>query len=108
MKNITPEDSQNIGFTLRTGENKIYVICSHFGGPSQIVRYHDFLNKPYINMVKVRQLDVNSPVPQDLTKKSMEFVQRIRSQKKVYSEEIDQDRMEISQIPNFFERMRHF
>ena len=73
---------------MRTSPHKLYVICSHFGGPTQIVRYHEFLNKPYIKMVKVRQLD-DENVPEDLTKNSLDFVKKIRQQKDIYQEEID-------------------
>ena len=59
------------------------MITGHFGSDPQIVQYHDFLNKPYIRMVKARQLNVE---PKEIVKNTYDFIEDIRKNKKKYGQ----------------------
>ena len=55
LKRASPEEPENIAFTLRTNQHKLLVVTDPFEkGQIQIVPYHEFINKPYVNMVKAR------------------------------------------------------
>ena len=83
FKDINPSDTQNIAFCQRTSKQELLVITSHFGSDPQVVQFHEFLNKPYIRMVKVRQLNTE---PKDLVKNTYDFIDDIRKNKKKYGQ----------------------
>lgn len=55
LRRTTPEDSENMAFTFRTTEHKLLVVTDPFQkGQVSILPYHEFVNKPYVKMIKVR------------------------------------------------------
>ena len=73
-------------------------------------QYHEFLNKPYIKMVKARQID--NP-PDNLVRNTLTFVDQVRKDKQLLADckADDQDKESTSLIPKyreFFERMMSF
>tara|TARA_B110000285_G_scaffold210359_1_gene252164 strand:+ start:447 stop:647 length:201 start_codon:yes stop_codon:yes gene_type:complete len=65
------------------------VVTSHFGGDIQITPYHEFLNKPYIKMVKTRSLEEH---PENFIRKSLEFVKEVRKDKQKFNQNDDSDK----------------
>ncbi|CDW82653.1 UNKNOWN [Stylonychia lemnae] len=82
---LKEDDPQNVAFCFRTPK-RLYVITSHFGGIPQIILYHEFLNKPFIKTVKVRQI-LNQPV--NMLENSTQFVAQLREQ--IKKQEVDKD-----------------
>lgn len=55
IKRINPEKSANAAFCFRANEHRVLVITDFFGlGEISILPYNEFLNKPFIKMVKTR------------------------------------------------------
>jgi len=105
-----------VGFCQRISPNKLLVVTSHFGGEPQISEYHEFLNKPYIRMVKTRQF-LDSP--EHLVKNTYQFVEAVRKNKAKYSnqaqlaDDIDlvkttNNWFALSTYQQVFQRMRKF
>ena len=73
---------------MRPAQSKLLVVTSHFGGETQITPYYEFLNKPYIRMVKTRSLNNHPP---NLVADSLEFVKEIKEDKQKYNKFEDDD-----------------
>ncbi|TNV76448.1 hypothetical protein FGO68_gene387 [Halteria grandinella] len=77
LGNDSEEDPQNIAFAMRTPK-RLLIISGHFDGQVHITPYHEFLNKPYIRTVKVRQF-VSAPL--NIVEATAQFVQQLREMK---------------------------
>ena len=83
LRGIDPDKPASMGFLIRTAEHRILVVSDYFGrGEVTIQPYYEFLNKPFIRMVKTRQ--VVPEMPKDSIKKSLEFLQELLKSKKNY------------------------
>jgi hypothetical protein len=67
------EDPQNVAFCFRTPQ-KLLVVHSDMAGDIKIEPYNEFLNKPYLNSVKARQI---IDAPSNIVQISTRFVEEL-------------------------------
>lgn len=83
IKRIDPDKSTNAAFCFRANQHRVLVVTDFFGlGEISILPYHEFLNKPFIKMVKTRQIIPETPP--NLEKNTLDFLKNIRLQKQKY------------------------
>ena len=62
-----------MAFLFRSAGHRLLVVTDLFGtGEVTIIPYHEFLSRPFIKMIKTRQIGPNAPP--DLVKKSNSFI----------------------------------
>ena len=77
ITNHVPDKASNMAFLLRSDEYRLMVLSDTFGsGKVTAVPYHEFINKPYIRMVKVRQFEPDNPPK--IIENSLSFVKKIK------------------------------
>ena len=73
MRRINPDIPSSMAVIIRSDEHRLLVMTDYFGlGEPVVMPYHEFLNKPFVAMVRTRQ--ILPELPAAGIKKSFEFL----------------------------------